>query len=162
VISCGGKFAGASAKSVKIVCSKIDGVELDMVFDMGTHGLYQGQLLIFPWRTHWSAHVDMQAAKILPKLLLSIRTNVFKVLVTENYNTPLRDQQGKLILLRVCQLWELQSGDLSADTRRKSGRLEVGVLLAQEVRLRRVCMMAAVIEVEKLSGREFGRGIVDW
>lgn len=92
VVSGGSQFAGAPAEAVQIVFSKIDGMELDVVFDMCTYGLDQGQLSILPHRTHWLAHVDVQAAEILPKLLLPIRANVFEVLVPEDDHTSLRDQ----------------------------------------------------------------------
>ena len=48
--------------------------------------------------------MNMKTTKILPKLLLFLRTNVFKVLVSENNYAPLCNQKGQFILLSVVQL----------------------------------------------------------
>lgn len=103
----------------------------------------------------------VETAKVLAKLLLLLRTNVLEVLVTEDYNTTLGYQQGELVLLGVRELGQLQPGDFGADSGRQLGDLQAGVILGQKVRLCRIRVQPAVLEIKELGGRELGGGVVN-
>jgi len=92
---------------------------------------------------------------------LFLDTDVFEVLVTEDDDTALGDEEGKLVLLDVAQLGELQAADLGADDGRELGCLDGGVRWREEVGLGLVGDEAAVVELEGLEGRELGLFVVD-
>jgi hypothetical protein len=48
----------------------------------------------------------------LAKFFLLCRTDVFEILIPEDHNTTFRNQQGKLVLLSIRELGQLQSFDL--------------------------------------------------
>jgi len=58
--------------------------------------------------------VDLDFAIVRPKLQLLLGAHV---LVTEEDDIPLCDQQCEFVSLMVCQVFELQPDDLSADVR---------------------------------------------
>lgn len=100
MVSSRGKFARAPAKPVEVIFAEINGVKLNMVFDVCADGM------------------NVQSAKVLSKFLLLLWANVFKVLVAEDYHASLCNQQGQLVFLGIAQLRELQACDLGADSGR--------------------------------------------
>ena len=99
MIACSCESGGATAETVEIVFPDIDAVELNVVFDVRSNGMH------------------VQTAEVLTKLFLLLRPNVFEVLIAKNDDTALRDQKRKFVLLRVCQLRQLEACDLGANTR---------------------------------------------
>jgi len=78
-------------------------------------------------------HVNVQPAKVLPELLLLLRTDVLEVLVTEDHHAPLRNQQCELSLLGISQLRELESADFSADSRRQASHHHIWIIRRQQI-----------------------------
>lgn len=103
----------------------------------------------------------METTKVLAECLLLLGPDILEVLVAEDDDTALGDQQGELVLLGIGQLRQLQARDLSADARCQLCDFQVGISLWQKVWLCRVCVEAAVLEVEQFCGRELGGGVVD-
>lgn len=74
--------------------------------------------MVSSWRKAWyDSYVNVQRAKVLPKLLLPFNPNVFEVLVAEDNNTPLSDKKCELVFLQVVQLGQLEAADLSSNDR---------------------------------------------
>lgn len=105
--------------------------------------------------------MNMQSSKILPKLFLPLRTNVFEILVPKYHHPSLRNQQRQLVLLRIAQLRQLQAPDLCTDARRESAYADVRVICSQQVRLLLVRIKAAVVMLERLGCGKLGRRVVD-
>lgn len=106
-------------------------------------------------------HVNVQRPEVPAKLELLLDTAVLKVLVAKYDNTPLGDEEGEFIFLDVAELRELDTADLGADDGRERRRLDGGVGERKEVRLGLVGDETAVVELERLDGRELGLFVVD-
>ena len=68
------------------------------------------------------AYMYVKPAKVLGELLLPLCTDILKVLIAEDDYAPLCNEQGKFVLLRIRKLRELDSTDLSTDTRCQTGQ----------------------------------------
>jgi hypothetical protein len=64
--------------------------------------------------------MNMKLAKVLSKFFLPLCTDVFEVLIAEHNYTSLCNEQSKFVLLRICELGELDSAYLSTDARRQA------------------------------------------
>lgn len=163
-----GQFGGFVLCAIEVVWAEVDVVEFEEAVDVSADGLvivHQYRRLKYVQKTQndrlVNTYVDMQPTKILAKLLLLLGANILKVLVPEDDNTPLSNQQRKLILLRIRELRELQATNLSADAGRQFRNDNIRIVWLEEVRLVLVGEVAAVVEVEGFEGREFGDGVVD-
>lgn len=108
------------------------------------------------------AHVDMQRPKVLSKSFLLLWPNVFKVLIPENDNSTFGKKQGKLILLLISQVRQLEATNLSSNSWRQLGNFDVWVILANQVWLRLVGRKSTVLKLKWFERREFGLLIIHW
>jgi hypothetical protein len=92
--------------------------------------------------------MNMELAKVLDEFLLTLCTDVFEVLITEHNYASLCNEQSKFVFLRICELRELDSADLSADTRRQADQRYAWMV--QQVWFRFVCIQTAIPEFEGL------------
>jgi hypothetical protein len=83
-------------------------------------------------------YMNMELAKVLGELLLPLCTDVFEVLIAEHDYTSLCNEQSKFVLLRICELGQLESANLSADARRQTGQRYAWII--QQVWFRFVCV----------------------
>lgn len=101
----GRQLGRALLRSVEIVRAKIDVVKLNMIFNMSTNRLgYPYQQVKISKLTQESSYMNMKSTKVLSELLLLLSTNIFEVLVSEDYNTSLGNKQGKFVFLDITEL----------------------------------------------------------
>lgn len=102
--------------------------------------------------------MDVESAKVLPKLLLFLRPNVLEILAAEDDYSSLCNQQRQLVLLGIAELAQLEPFDLSPDPGSELGDEDVWIV-GCKVRLCFVCESAFVNDLERLGEWEEG-GIV--
>jgi hypothetical protein len=86
VIASCGQLGRPLLRTVEIVSSQVDVVELEIVGDMSANRMY------------------MQRAEILSERFLLLWPDVLEILITENYHSSLSKKQRKLVLLCIRQL----------------------------------------------------------
>lgn len=78
-------------------------MEFEVVLDVRARWLY------FKWckpdSRSWKecTYVDVQSSKILPELLLLLRSDVLEILAAEDDHSALSDQQSQLVLLSIAE-----------------------------------------------------------
>ena len=75
----------------------------------------------------------MERPEVAAKSFLLLDADVLEVLVPEDHNAPLGNEEGKLILLQIVKLGQLQATDLGANDGGQLVDLDLRVVLWDEV-----------------------------
>lgn len=143
-----------------VVWTKVDVVILEVALDMSSNGLRSRSVFALS-HPHEATNMNVQRAEISRKLCLLLWSNILKVLPTEDDHTPLCNQQRKFILLRVIQLRQLKTSNLSSDHWRNFGDLEFRVGAGQQSRLGFVRCKSPVRELERLDRVKVSLFVID-
>ena len=105
--------------------------------------------------------MDVESSKVLPELFLFLGPDVLEVLPAEDDNSSLCDQESQFVLLGIAELAQLESSNLSADSRRELSGDDVWVVGCKEVGFGLVGESAFVNDLDGLGGWEEGVVIID-